>query len=318
MQFGQTDNLDSIDFRLPPDHAKNAKILSSKRGAIKTKVYVGCAKWDRPDWIGKVYPPDAKKKDFQAHYLKQFNSMEVNSTFYHIFAPSVMQRWKEMAPEGFLYCPKFNNSITHIKRLKNAEKQTEDFLASIYELGDKLGPCFLQLHENFGPKNMQVVLDYLDTLPKNLDLFLEFRHKDWFAESAELEDFYDQIAKRKKGMVITDAAGRRDCLHMRLTVPKTFIRFVGNSLHPTDYKRIDYWMERLGDWMEHGLEELYYFMHMHDELYSPELVHYLITNLNKTYKLELEVPKMYTGEEAPAKKPVEKEKAQVKKAKSKS
>jgi hypothetical protein len=95
----------------------------------------------------------------------------------------------------------------------------------------------------------------------------------------------------KIGAVITDTAGRRDCAHMYVTVPKTFIRFVGNSLHPSDYKRIDKWVERMKSWLDGGMKELYFFMHMHDEATSPELTVYLSKKLNKACGLDLPVPK---------------------------
>ncbi|MFX7094743.1 DUF72 domain-containing protein, partial [Acinetobacter baumannii] len=82
------------------------------------------------------------------------------------------------------------------------------------------------------------------------------------------------------GIVITDTSGRRDCAHMYLTVPKTFIRYVGNSLHATDYTRVDAWIARMKYWIERGMEELYFFMHMHDEAFSPELTVYMVDKLN--------------------------------------
>ncbi len=78
---------------------------------------------------------------------------------------------------------------------------------------------------------------------------------------------------------------------MNLTVPKAFIRFVGNSLHPTDYIRIDDWVNRIKIWVNKGLKELYFFMHMHDEAFSPELSLYLVEKLNKECGLLLQKPK---------------------------
>ena len=92
------------------------------------------------------------------------------------------------------------------------------------------------------------------------------------------------------GYVITDTAGRRDCAHMHLTVPKAFIRYVGNSLHPTDNTRIDAWVDRMKYWLDKGMEELYFFMHMHDEATSPELTVYLIDKMNKECGLNLIKP----------------------------
>jgi hypothetical protein len=99
------------------------------------------------------------------------------------------------------------------------------------------------------------------------------------------------LNKHSIGAIITDTAGRRDCAHMRLTIPKAFIRFVGNSLHPTDYSRIDVWAKRVKNWLDNGLKELYFFMHMHDEALSPELTAYLVEKLNEVCKLNLLKPK---------------------------
>jgi len=82
---------------------------------------------------------------------------------------------------------------------------------------------------------------------------------------------------------------------MHLTIPKVFIRYVGNSLHPSDYTRCDAWVERMKYWMDKGLEELYFFMHMHDEATSPELTIYLVDKMNKELGLNLIKPKFNEG-----------------------
>jgi uncharacterized protein YecE (DUF72 family) len=68
---------------------------------------------------------------------------------------------------------------------------------------------------------------------------------------------------------------------MRLTTPTAFIRFVGNGLHPTDYTRVDAWIQRIKKWMDEGIEKVYFFMHQHEEIHSPELCKYVIEQLNK-------------------------------------
>jgi len=74
-------------------------------------------------------------------------------------------------------------------------------------------------------------------------------------------------------------------------VPKVFIRYVGNSLHPTDYKRVDEWIAKIKYWIEQGMEEVYFFMHMHDEAFSPELTVYMIDKINQSCGLNLQKPK---------------------------
>ena len=86
---------------------------------------------------------------------------------------------------------------------------------------------------------------------------------------------FNFLKDHNMGAVITDTAGRRDCAHMHLTFPKFLSVMWVIVLHPTDYTRIDAWVKRMKYWLDNGLEELYFFMHMHDEATSPELTVYL-------------------------------------------
>ena len=88
----------------------------------------------------------------------------------------------------------------------------------------------------------------------------------------------------------TDTAGRINCAHMKLTKPKKCIRYVGNSLHPSDYTRIDEWLERMKYWLNKGIDDIYFFMHMHNEATSPELTVYLVDKMNEECGLNLIKP----------------------------
>jgi len=101
---------------------------------------------------------------------------------------------------------------------------------------------------------------------------------------------FGMLENTNTGAIITDASGRRDCVHMRLTTPEAFIRFVGNGLHPTDYIRIDDWVQRIKSWLESGIQKVYFFMHQHNELHSPELAKYLIQQLNMHCGLSIPEP----------------------------
>jgi uncharacterized protein YecE (DUF72 family) len=81
-------------------------------------------------------------------------------------------------------------------------------------------------------------------------------------------------------------------MHLEVTSPVTFIRVVGNGLHPTDYERIDDWVKRIQCWLQKDIQEIHFYMHQPDELYTPQLTQYLINQLNKTVGLTLEPPKL--------------------------
>ena len=172
----------------------------------------------------------------------------------------------------------------------NAQDQTTAFLEGILAFEDHLGPIFLQLSENFGPGRREYLYKYLQSLPTDLRFYVEVRHPEWFSDPAITKDLFDTLHELKVGAVITDTAGRRDCAHMHLPLAGAFIRFVGNSLHPTDYTRVDDWVNRLNDWINNGLQELYFIMHMHDELSSPEMTVYMIDRLKEVCGINVQKP----------------------------
>jgi uncharacterized protein YecE (DUF72 family) len=292
MDFGKVteQELDHIDFRLPKDTALTQQSLSKRKG--NTKFYIGCAKWSRNDWVGKIYPPKTKAGDFLEHYAKSFSCVEMNAMYHNTHPAKTIELWKSKVGKDFKFVPKFTQDITHELKLKNTSKQVAHFLERMSAFGENLGPIFLMPSPYMTPKDMDTILNFIDELPKDIELFVEVRNKAWFEESTH--PLFHQLAERNVGSIITDAAGRRDVVHMNLTTPKCFIRFVGNSLHESDYIRIDNWIDRIHEWCNQGIEEVYFFMHHHDELYSPDLIKYMIEELNRRYQLNIQVPIFYS------------------------
>jgi uncharacterized protein YecE (DUF72 family) len=293
MEFGRVDpaELDNIDFTLPKEPAFNKQVLPGKK-AKDPKVYLGCAKWGRTEWVGKIYPPKTKEKDFLDHYVKHYNSIELNATHYKIYGATGIAKWAAKAGDkDFKFCPKMYQGVTHRGALTNKEFITTEFLRGIIAFEKHLGPVFVQVSDAFTTKRKEELFNFLRSLPTDLQFFLEVRHPDWFAKEDLRNELFEFLRSINMGIVITDTAGRRDCAHMHLTVPKAFIRYVGNSLHKTDYTRVDDWIKRMKYWLEKGIEELYFFMHMHDEAYSPELTVYMVDKLNKACGLDLIKPK---------------------------
>lgn len=296
MEFGRVDSseLSEIDFGLPVDSELTNKTLSESKGSDGVNIYIGCPRWGNKGWIGRVYPPKTNEKQFLNEYSKQFNSIELNATFYSIPKPEDVKRWKDQVSyrPDFKFCPRFPQAITHIRRLKNAEVQTAQFYESIKGFGDKLGALMLQLGDNFSPKSFDNLKPYLEALPTDIPLFLEVRHKDWFKDQEIKQKLFNIMHDLKIGAVITDTAGRRDCAHMELTTPQTMIRFVGSNLHQTDYTRADAWVERIKSWKEKGLQTLWFFVHQLDENNSPEMCEYIIKQMNKELGTDLAPPRL--------------------------
>lgn len=289
MDFGKVpaDQVNQIDFTLPAEGDQTSETLAGLAPIESPDFYVGCAKWGRKEWLDMIYPKKTKEANFLDEYVKHFNSIELNALFYSIPKPELIQKWRIKAENNskndFLFFPKFSRPISHIKRLKNAEEATDQYLASISEFGRFLGPAFLQLGDNFGPNNFETLETYLEKLPTDLKVFVEVRHADWFADLSVRKRFFQMLARLKKGAVITDASGRRDCVHMELTIPEIFIRFVGNGseFQDSDFARIDEWTSRIKTWLSQGLEKVHFFLHQHDEKDTPILANYTIQQFNK-------------------------------------
>ncbi len=292
MEFGKVseDELDAIDFSLPKEPAANKLVLTGKK-AKHPKIYIGCAKWGRKEWIGKLYPKGTKDANFLEQYVKHYNSIELNATHYQVYGPAAISKWAAKAKGlDFKFCPKVPQIISHYSSFNNVDAVTTSFLEGILEFKEHLGPIFLQVSERYSPAQRDKLYNYLRSLPIDLQFFLEVRHPDWFADKTIHKELFDTLRSLNIGAVLTDTAGRRDCAHMELTIPKAFIRYVGNSLHPTDYTRTEEWIKRLKHWLDNGLQELYYFMHMHNEATSPELTVYLVDKMNEELGLKLKKP----------------------------
>ena len=290
MDFGALTikELEKREWRFPADPASNKAVL--KQGKKPVQVYLGCAKWGRKEWVGKIYPKGTAEKDFLRFYAKYYGSIELNATHYKIYEREHLKEWMEKVDNPpFKFCPKAHRGMSYLKDSPTRPGVTHDFIHNIKVFGKSLGPVFITHDEKikWDADAERGFFDYLESLPGDIQFFVEERWPGFYNDRKLMERYYARLRELKVGTVITDTAGRPDVLHMQLTIPKTFIRFVGNSLHPSDYPRIDLWAKRLKKWIDAGIEEVYFFMHMHDEGKSPELTQYVVERFNKTCNVNL-------------------------------
>ena len=109
------------------------------------KVHIGTMGWSYNFWKKTFYPKDLNSKEFLNYYSKQFDTVEVNNTFYKIPNKKTILSWKEQTPKNFIFSLKFPRKITHFKMLTNTREDTEFFLKTIKPLKEKLGPLLIQL-----------------------------------------------------------------------------------------------------------------------------------------------------------------------------
>lgn len=286
MDFGKVSDPGQVDFSLPADHKATKFVLENSKQKSNPGYSIGCAKWNKAD-LKNFYPKGTKNE--LAYYSRQFNSIELNATFYRIFPKEQFEKWYETTPPGFRFFPKITQEISHFKRLKDYERSMDAYIDAVIHLKEKLGCIFLQMPNNFAPKDFARIARFVEAWPKEIPLAIELRHTAWYNDPTVSNELYSLLESSDIANIITDTAGRRDLLHMRLTNSRAFIRYVGAN-HTSDYSRLDDWIDRLTVWKDDGLKDLNFFVHQNMEVESPLLSAYLIKDLNARLGSDLRIP----------------------------
>jgi len=144
-----------------------------------SKIHVGCSGWVYKHWRGIFYPEGLPQKRWFERYAEEFDTVEINASFYRLPLASTFETWRERPPPGFRYAVKVNRFITHMKKLLDCGAEVERFVGLARLLGDKLGPLLYQLPPSLH-KNIERLDAFLSQLPSDLDQVVEFRHRSWY------------------------------------------------------------------------------------------------------------------------------------------
>jgi len=145
------------------------------------RIHVGCSGWVYRHWRGLFYPQHLPQKRWFEWYAREFDTVEINASFYRLPLPSTFEGWRDKAPPGFRYAVKVNRFITHMKKLAGCEEEVERFIALSRLLGDALGPLLYQLPPSLH-KDLARLEAFLRSLPKDLEQAVEFRHASWYED----------------------------------------------------------------------------------------------------------------------------------------
>ncbi|MGI9049518.1 MAG: DUF72 domain-containing protein [Rubrobacteraceae bacterium] len=162
-------------------------------------LYLGTSGWSYADWEGSVYPENLPAASRLAEYVKDYATVEIDSTFYGTPRRQTVERWRQVAPEGFLFAAKFPREITHEKGLVSCERQAETFVRTMEHLGEKLGPLLLQLPPSFPAGEIETLDRFLSALPGGFRYAVEVRHRSWVRSGLP-----DLLRERKAALVLVD------------------------------------------------------------------------------------------------------------------
>jgi uncharacterized protein YecE (DUF72 family) len=161
-------------------------------------LWVGTSGYSYKEWKGSFYPEDTPDKDMLTTYARQLPAVEINNTFYRLPTPSLLKSWAKQVPKSFRFVLKASRRITHIKRLKECEEETEYLFKTARTLGERLGAILFQLPP-FLAKDAPRLRDFLRLIPKNAKAAFEFRHESWFER-----DVYDALKEKECALCFAD------------------------------------------------------------------------------------------------------------------
>jgi uncharacterized protein YecE (DUF72 family) len=164
-------------------------------------VHVGCSGWVYRHWKGLFYPEGLPQKRWFDHYSEQFDTVEINASFYRLPLASTFDKWHDQAPPGFRYAVKANRFITHMKKLKDCEEALDTFIDLARRLKSYLGPILYQLPPSLH-KDVPRLDAFLKLLPRSIEHVFEFRHRSWYDE-----DVLALLDRHGAGFVTHDLVG---------------------------------------------------------------------------------------------------------------
>ncbi|WP_375411277.1 DUF72 domain-containing protein [uncultured Bradyrhizobium sp.] len=212
--------------------AKRAKGPSE----LKRSTYVGCSGWRYWKWRDSFYAGVPQQNWFE-HYLKRFDTVEINASFYSWPTVANVQAWRrQIGKKRFVYTVKVCELITHIKRFKGTKTLVRDFGIIADILGDRMG-CFLfQLPPSYRytKARLNAIVSQLDPVRRNV---VEFRHASWWNK-----EVYE--AFRQAGIIFCSCSGPRLPDELIRTADEVYIRLHG----PKRWYRHDYSKSELATW----------------------------------------------------------------------
>lgn len=215
-------------------------------------VRLGCSGWVYSDWRGVLYPQGVSQRAWLRRYAEEFNTVEVNNTFYRLPSRDAVSAWVEQTPGEFLFSVKVSRYLTHVKRLREPAPGLERFLERIEPLGrsGKLASLLWQLPANFhrDDERLAQALAVASERAPGRHAF-EFRHPSWFSPQV-----MELLRERGAALVIGDTPERPFQPH-ELTADWTYVRFHrGSRGRGGNYSRreLEEWARRIRRWAARG------------------------------------------------------------------
>jgi len=194
-----------------------------------SELYIGTSGYDYPEWKGLFYPEKTARAKFLEYYSTQFNSLELNGTYYRMPTSAQMQNMITRTSGKVKFTVKAFQDLTHAADKSNFLPFVSEFKTALEPLlADNVLLCaLLQFPQSFHyEKDQRVYLDLLLNELKDLPVVIEMRNTQW-----QTDHVYNALRQRNIGWCITDNPSLKNLpkLEYITTSDIAYIRFHGRN-----------------------------------------------------------------------------------------
>lgn len=182
------------------------------------QIHIGTSGYQYQHWRSLFYPEGLPTSRWFEFYGRNFDTVEINNTFYQLPSGAVFARWGQAAPSGFCFAVKFSRFGSQMKKLRDTPDPIGRFLEAARSLRDHMGPILVQLHPRWR-RNEERLGEFLRVAPRRYRWAFEFREASWLVESV-----YDLLRRYNAAFCIHDMLGEVD---WRSTADWVYVRFHG-------------------------------------------------------------------------------------------
>lgn len=219
-------------------------------------VRIGTSGWSYDHWATVLYPAGLPPARRLRRYVEEFDTVELNTSFYRWPTDSAFSAWRAQLPEGFVMAVKAHRGLSHYRRLKQPEPWFTRFERARRLLGDRAGPLLVQLHPAQGRDDDRLD-SFLAGLPRDLVVALELRHPSWDDPAV-----FELLRRHRAAYVVTSGAGMR-CIPVA-TAGLVYVRLHGpadEDIYTGSYTddQLAWWAGRINTWDNEGRDVAVYF-----------------------------------------------------------
>jgi uncharacterized protein YecE (DUF72 family) len=220
---------------------------------MEGSIHIGTSGWSYKHWRNLYYPPKLPASQWLPFYAADFDTTEINSSFYKLPSEETVLKWATQVPDNFLFCPKMSRFLTHMKKLTDPEEPLERFFKIFQPLKKMTGPVLLQLPTilKFNYDTAAQLYRLMKSKYRRYAFVMEVRHETWLEQNS-----LALMSKYDIGLVISQS-GYKFPYSEKITAKNIYLRFHGpTELYASSYsdRMLAAFAEKMRRWAEQGYE----------------------------------------------------------------